>query len=491
MTRRIGRECGIAAAAGVLAALSLPGFGASGLAYVALVPLLFVLDRAQTLRRGLLFGFLFGIAFFAIDIRWIIALMRFNPLVLPGYAVLAAYLAMPFAVVGGLLAWQRGRRAAWTWLLIAPALFVLAEFVRTFGPFGTGFSMLHYALYRVPWLIQSASVLGPWAITAFVVAFNVAIYLALRKRRLRYALLAIALFGLQAAFSLLPIGNDADAPELDIALISSDVDQAVKLDARNLAALTDRYLALADEALTHAPDLIVFPESFLPAYILSRNELFARLAAIAQDGNTELLFGTGEYRGQQIFNSTVLVNPQGDVEATYSMVRPVPFGEYIPGRALLERIGLGTWTRRLLPLDLSRGAEYEPLEGYGTPICFESVFPTAARAFVRNGATLLVTVTNDAWFNGSSELRAHFAAAVFRAVETRRWTVQVANGGVSGVVDAVGRIRSAFIGEGVVVERGVQRMSVVSLYARWGDGPLLIAMALILCVGFAIRLRFK
>jgi len=487
MSRRIGRESIFALASGALAALSLPGFGASGLAFVALVPLLFAVDRVRTLRRGAMVGFLFGVAYFLIDIRWIATLTRFNPLVIPGYVVLAAYLALPFAVLGGLLAWQRSRRAFWIWLFLAPALFVLAEYARTLGPFGTGFSMLHHALYRVPWLIQSASVLGSWAITAFIVAVNVAIFAALRSRRLRYALLAVALIGLQAAFSLLPPASVTEVPELDVALISSDVDQAVKLDARNLEALTDRYLALADEAIPHAPDLIVFPESFLPAYILNRSDLFSRFATIARESDSELVFGTGEYRDRRILNSTVLVDPQGDVAATYSMVRPVPFGEYIPGRELLERIGLGTWIRRLLPLDLSRGTDYEPLAAYGTPICFESVFPTAARSFVRNGAALLVTVTNDAWFNGSSELRAHFAAAVFRAVETRRWVVQVANGGISGVVDERGRIRSALLGEGVVVERGVKLLSGVSNYTRWGDRPLLIGMVLIVAVGLALR----
>ena len=273
MTRRNGRESSFALAAGVLAALSLPGFGASGLVYVALVPLFFALDRAPTLRRCAVVGFLFGVAFFASDIRWVLTLTRFNPLVISGYPLLAAYLALPFAVAGLVLGWQRGRRASWTWLVVAPALFVLAEFARTLGPLGTGFSMLHHALYRVPWLIQSASVLGSWTITAFIVAVNVAVYLALRGRRFRYAFLAMALIGLQAAFALLPTGSDVAAPELDIALISSDVDQAVKLDARNLATLTDRYLALADEALTHAPDLIVFPESFLPADKLNRDDL--------------------------------------------------------------------------------------------------------------------------------------------------------------------------------------------------------------------------
>ena len=486
MIRRFGREWILALASGALAALSLPGFGASGLIYVALVPLLFALGRAHTVRQGTLLGFLFGLSFFAIDIRWIATLSRFNPLVVPGYLVLAVYLALLFAVVGALLVWLRHRRSSSTWLLAAPALFVLAEFARTLGPFGTGFSMLHHALYRVPWLIQSASVFGSWTITGFIVAVNAALYRALRVRKLAPMVCAALLVGVQVAFTLVPTGVDQDAPDFDVALLSSDVDQEVKLDARNLAMLTDRYLALAEEAVAQAPDLIVFPESFLPAYILNRDDLYPRLAAVAREGACQLLFGTGEYRDRSIFNSTVLVDSAGTVVSTYSMVRPVPFGEYIPGRPILEWLGLGPWTRSLLPLDLTRGSAYEPLDGYGTPICFESVFPIAARAFVRNGAALLVTVTNDAWFNGSSELRAHFAAAVFRSVETRRWTVQVANGGVSGVVDAAGRIRSEFIGEGVVLQHGVKRLSVVSLYARWGDAPLLVGMGLVALAALAL-----
>jgi len=486
MARSIGRECAFAAAAGVLAALALPGFGASGLVYVALVPLLYALNRARTVRRGVLFGLLFGVAFFAIDVRWSLAVARFNPLVIPGYVLLAAYLAIPFALAAGVLVWLSARRSAWTWLLAAPALFVLAEFARTLGPFGTGFSMLHHALYRAPWLIQSASVFGSWMITAFIVATNVALYQAFRERRVRFAFLAIALVAAQAAFALLPTSPVENTGELDVALLSSNVDQAVKLDGRNLPELTERYSALAEEALAQSPDLIVFPESFLPAYVLDRSELLEWLANLAWRGNTELLFGTGEYVDRAIYNAVVLLDRDGEIAGRYWMVRPVPFGEYIPGRTLLEELGLGAWTRSLLPLDLSRGTESLPIGGYGTPICFESVFAAGARSFVRNGADLLVTVTNDAWFDGSSELHAHFAAAVFRAIETRRWTIQVANGGVSGVVDERGRIRSSFLGEGVVVQRDVKRLVGMSFYVRWGDEPLLIGLSLLLGLSVAL-----
>jgi len=482
------RETWLAVGGGVLAALSMPGFGAAPLVFVALIPLFLALGRG----RGFLHGYLFGLAFFAIDVRWVLTLIRFNPFVVPGYVLLVAYLAVPFGLIGALMAWRSKKTGIARWILLAPALFVLAEYARTLGPLGMGFSTLHQALYRVPWLIQPSAVLGSWSVTGFVVAINAALFVAWRERRLRFALLAVGLLAVQAAFWFLPAGADRDAPSLAVAVVSSNVDQEVKLDGRNLDALTERFLRLGENAIAAAPDLVVFPESFLPAYILSDADVFSRLVDLADRGGTRLLFGTGTYRDGRIFNSTVLVDVDGRVVAAYDMVRPVPFGEYIPGRWLLEAVGLGPWARALLPVDLSRGTVYEPLDGIGTPICFESTFPTASRRLTQAGASLLITVTNDAWFAGSSELRAHFATAVFRAVENRRFVVQAANGGISGFVDPRGRIRSETAEE--TVSFGAVRLSTArSIHTRWGNAPFLALMgcaaAILLALDCWIRRR--
>jgi apolipoprotein N-acyltransferase len=471
-------ETWLAIGGGVLAALSMPGFGAAPLAFVALIPLFLALEKG----RGFVHGYLFGLAFFAIDVRWVLMLMRFNPLVAPGYVLLVAYLALPFGLLGWLMTWRASRAGSWQWMLLAPALVVLAEYVRTLGPLGTGFSMLHQALYRVPWLIQSAAVLGSWSITAFIVAINVASYLTWRKKRGQFALFALGVLLVQGTCWFLPVGSDEDAASLAVAIVSSNVPQEVKLDGRNLDALTERFLRLGAKAAAGDPDLVVFPESFLPAYILGLDDLFSRLTDLARAGDTRLLFGTGTFRDGEIFNSTVLVDTEGHVIGTYDMVRPVPFGEYIPGRGILEAIGLGSWARAVLPLDLSRGTGYEPLDEIGTPICFESTFPTASRRLTRAGATLLVTVTNDAWFAGSSELQAHFATAVFRAVENRRSVVQAANGGISGIVDPRGRILSETLEETVSSGR-VRLATVRSIYTGLGDLPFVLAMG---CVAAAL-----
>jgi apolipoprotein N-acyltransferase len=138
---------------------------------------------------------------------------------------------------------------------------------------------------------------------------------------------------------------------------------------------------------------------------------------------------------------------------------------------------MGPLMDSFLPYDLRAGEDEPPLARIATPICFESTFPGGSRDLVRRGATLIVTVTNDAWFSLSSQRDAHFAFAVFRAVENRRWMIQSANGGISGVVSPSGRVTASTRDEGVVVGEVFER-SDVSTYTRWGDLPALCAFGI-------------
>jgi len=465
MNHRRGRKALFALLAGAAVALSMPGLGIGPLVFVSFVPLFFALEQG----RGFLPGFLTGVVFFAVDLRWLLTLYRFSPLVIPGYMVLVAYLAVYLGLFGLLMGWVRERRGFdWSLLVFAPLFFTLLEVLRAHGPLGIGFSALYLSLYRFPPLIQIAAIAGPWAITAAIVFVSASLYLAVRKRAV-YCLLAVVMVGLLAAFCGLPLPRDGEP--LQVAVVSSAVPQEVKLDGRNLFSLLEKYIGLGEEAATHTPDLIIFPESILSGYILRDERLFPEFAGLAERTNAHVLFGTGDFRNGEIYNSVVLLSPSGAIIGVYDMVHPVPFGEYIPGRGLLRRIGLGRVAASLLSRDLARGEGFVPIGGIGTPICFESIFPTAARTLVRNGATLLVTVTNDAWFTKSSELRAHFAAVVFRAVETRRTVIQAANGGVSGIVDSRGCILKEVIGEGILPANVVQQQT-PSLYTRWGNWPL-------------------
>ena len=482
MTRLTRKETLLSLLSGILASFAMPGFGAFPLVFFSLVPLFLVLDE----HGGFWPGFIFGLAFFAIDLRWIVTLARFHPIVIVGYVLLAIYFAIGCGILGAALAWRRCSRMS-AWLVLAPALFVLAEYLRTLGPLGMGFSTLYGALYRAPWLIQSASIFGSWFISGAIAAVNGSLYLLLRERNLRFAFLAVGLLALLAAFAFLPQPTQG-IDSMKVAVVSSKVQQEVKLDGRNLNELLTRYMQLANEALDTGPDLIVFPESILPAYILQNKSLKNLFAELAQRGETQILLGTGVYQDRKIYNAVALFSATGEAAGTYYMVRPVPFGEYIPGRDILERLGLGPWVQSFLPIDLSRGDGYIPLAEFGTPICFESTFPSPSRQLTRNGSQVLITVTNDAWFNESSETAAHFSCTVFRAIENRRWVIQAANGGISGIVSPTGQIVASLDAEGVISGE-IQMRGGMSLYTRWGDWAVLLTSCA-LVGGFFLRRTF-
>ena len=481
------RKALLGIATGVTMALAMPGFPFAPLVFVALIPLLFASDEGG----GFLPSYLAGVAFFLIDLRWLFTLARFNMLVVPGALLLCLYLGLYFGLFGMIVSSIRKR---WTTdrslLIIVPVLFTLFEILRNIGPLALGFSSLYQALYRFPMLIQLAAYLGPWSITAVIAFVNVALYLAVRRRRLRYVALAVGTVAVLFLISLLPVADDGES--LKVAIVSSQVSQAEKLDDRNLFTLLDRYTSLGQKAEAGNPDLIVFPESILPGYTLRDDRLLSRFTTLAKQADAEILVGTGDYNHGKIYNSIASISSRGDVVGTYDMVHLVPFGEVIPGRSILERIGLKSFIDSFLPREVTPGDSHTPLAGVGTPICFESTFPAPSRAFARNGASLLAVITNDAWFPGSSELPAHFACAVFRAVETRRYLVQAANGGISGVIDPRGQILMSQEGEGIV-SGGVMLLTSQSFYTRYGDLPLylLFAAAVLIAGGMEVRKSTK
>lgn len=479
------RKALLGASAGVAMALVMPGSPLGVLSFVALLPLLFIADAGGSF----LSFYTGGLVFFLINLRWMFTLASFDALAIPGVLLLFLYLALYFGLFGVIL---RAIRRRWdsdhALLILFPILFTSFEILRNTYPLALGFSSLYQALYRYPVLIQMAAYLGPWSITAAIAFSNTAFYLAIRRRRVSFAIIGAGAISVLLIFSLLPVSNDGE--QVQVSIISSQVPQEEKLDDRNLLPLLDRYTALGQRAAAGNPDLIVFPESILPGYILRDDRLLPHFTSLAKQAHADVLLGTGDYVHGRIYNSVCLISPLGVVVGRYDMVHPVPFGEVIPGRSVLERMGLKSFIDSFLPQEVTPGDSCEPIAGIGTPICFESTFPGISRTLARNGASLLVVVTNDAWFAGSSELPAHFACAVFRAVETRRYLLQAANGGISGVIDQRGSVIVSQEGEGIV-SGTVMRLSGESFYSRCGDLPLYLLFAVGILIVGTVEVREK
>ncbi|HEY4590432.1 MAG TPA: apolipoprotein N-acyltransferase, partial [Thermoanaerobaculia bacterium] len=189
--------------------------------------------------------------------------------------------------------------------------------------------------------------------------------------------------------------------------------------------------------------LVVWPESAAWPFEFGRDPWFDQdLRAMAERGCT-VIFNSGTPVGNSFYNSAFLLSPSQPSKPIprYDKRHLVPFGEYVPFR------GVFGWMDKLA----RNAGEMRPAdrtvllpwggEKIGMAICYEVVFPSEVAALVRQGATLLVTITNDAWYGDTSAPWQHFRAARFRAAESRRPLLRAAITGVSAWVDPDGSVR--------------------------------------------------
>ena len=187
-----------------------------------------------------------------------------------------------------------------------------------------------------------------------------------------------------------------------------------------------------------------------------------------------MIFGSPRYEEKNgirsYMNSAYLLRPNGEIGGRYDKVHLVPYGEYVPLRQLFPFIGklvVGVG-------DFKPGKGLEPLidqgRRVGVLICYEVIFPDAARAYKRKHSDVLVNITNDAWFGKTSAPYQHLSMAVFRSVENRLYLVRAANTGISAIIDPMGTIRSGTnLFERTVVRGEVKFIDEKTLYAAYGD----------------------
>lgn len=471
-------DMSIAPLSGLLLAFSMPGPNLGLLAWIALIPLFWALD-GQAPKQAFKIGFLSGLFYFGLLLHWLYTIWDWASLfIVFGYLVLIGYLGLYWGAFSALYSLFIRLLPIWALIPAVPALWATLEFLRSLTRFGFPWGQVADALYLQLPFVQLASITGPWGVSFLVVLANFLLYLGIRHRMWRYPLMALVLVGLTFSWGSFETNRPLPpARELKISIVQPNIPQRVKSDPHRLPELLEIHQKLLDEVSQggEGVDLVILTESILPAFVLEDPPVRGVFVGWAQAHNTPLLLGTFTQEAQDIYNSVAFISKRGEVMDTYDKVQLVPFStEYFPGIELLRRLGL----ERLVPIGrlgtLTAGKGFEPLQTelgvIATPICFESIFPQISRAFVLKGASLIVTITNDAWFKRTWALPQHFAKGVFRAVENGRYFVQAANSGISGIIDPKGRIlqRSA-IEERAVVYGSVQLLDEQKPFTRWGD----------------------
>ncbi|MEJ7698420.1 MAG: apolipoprotein N-acyltransferase [Pyrinomonadaceae bacterium] len=203
------------------------------------------------------------------------------------------------------------------------------------------------------------------------------------------------------------------------------------------------YSDLAVKNFQNAQKVVIFPESPMNFMYENDREFQEFIKDFAIKNNVSVLFNSAEpnLRGDNLYNSAVMINSSGEKVAQYDKIHLVPFGEYVP---LPEPVA------RFVPSmvgNFQYGSEYDLLpfgdaKG-GVMICFESHFPSLSREFVHNGADVLIEMTNDGYLGETPVLRQHLANAVFRAIETNRPVLRVTNVGVTAFINERGEVLDA------------------------------------------------
>ena len=490
----------IALLSGLLLAFSMPGPNPGWLAWIAFVPLFWALD-GKSPKQAFRIGWLAGVVFFGVLLYWLFTLWDWaSAFIIVGYLVLICYLGLYWGVFGALYSFVGRRLPRWTSLIAVPALWVVLEFIRSLTRFGFPWGQAADALYLQLPFVQLASITGPWGVSFLVVMTNYLLYMGIKYRQWSYPLIASLLMGVIFLWGWIEMSRPlSEGRELYIGLVQPNIPQRVRSDPNRL----NEFLALHQQLLEEITqedeevDLVILPESILPTLVLEDFQVRQVFTKWAETHHSSLLLGTFTRDARNIYNSVAFISPRGEVVDTYDKVQLVPFStEYFPGIQLLDQMGISRWIpigrlgaltpgKGFLPLSTERGR-------LATPICFESIFPQISRDFVRGGAQLLVTITNDAWFKNTWALPQHFAKGIYRAVENRRYFLQAANTGISGIIEPTGRILLRSQIEKQEVLRGlVNLMDGLTLYTRWGDWLIyasLIYLGIVFTFGF-LRLR--
>jgi apolipoprotein N-acyltransferase len=411
--------------------------------WVAVAPLLLALSH----RRAGWLGFVFGGAFWITSIPWIVrVLVTYGglpwaasvPLWLLLVAYLAAYPAL-FAVLGRRL-WLHPRLTVP--LVALPALWVALEWLRAHLISGFPWNLAGYAWVEVAGALPLSAWIGIYGISFLVLFANTGVALALARRRWEPAAVGVLVpLLLLAAGGRWGGGRPAwSEPGLPapVALLQPDTAIELQPEAATILANYRKLLRMSAE-VCEPGTLLIWPESASWPYVWAEHPRLRRdVEALTRRGCSVLLSSVQPEAGS-FYNSVFLVGPSG-VVGRYDKRHLVPFGEYVPFAGVFGF--LDKLARNAGAFLTGTSASLLPWGGerLGMAICFEVVFPAEVAELVREGATVLVTVTNDGWYGDTSAPWQHLRAARFRAAESRRPMLRAALTGVSAVITSEGAL---------------------------------------------------
>lgn len=460
------RSLVIAPMLGALSVLGYAPFYLYPIPILTLAGLFYILGTATSRRQGFLFGYLYGIGMFGAGVSWIyVSLHDFGGMPMPLAALATAALCAFLALFTGAAGWVSTHFRDRT-LLSMPIAWVLMEWVLNW--IFTGFPWMTLGNTQVPYspLAGVAPVLGVFGVS-LAAAFCAALIVDLRQHK-RAMVLALAGIWLTGSALKHVEWSQPTGRATRVSLLQGNIAQDLKWREDEVQRTLQTYLDLARQ---HPAPLVVLPETALPM-LLDQVPADYRNALLQASGG-EVLAGLVEKQNGQYYNSLASLRQP---VPTYRKDHLVPFGEFIPLKS-----ALGWIYDDLLHVPLSDlssgGSRQQPMSLAGqriaVNICYEDVF---GEEIIRQlpEATLLVNVSNDAWYGTSLAAHQHLQMSQVRALETGRMALRATNTGATAIIGPHGEIvaeaphftTTALTGE-------VQGYIGTTPYVRWGNWPVI------------------
>jgi apolipoprotein N-acyltransferase len=486
--RRWGRRL-LAFLFGIVATAALPPVEFPPALIAAFSGLLLVSRRVLTVTQSFWLGWWFGLGHFASGLYWIANafgvdaerfawLTPFASLGLPALRAIYSGLALALVAltrvegVGRVLAFA----VAWTAM----------EWLR--GQLFTGFpwNIAASAWVAVPEVLQTLSLAGAWGLTLLTVLVA-ALPAALGHRFARRSIaagIALVAIGWGYGYGRLADAGTATVPGVRLRLVQASVPQQLKWETDQRVETLVKHLTMTRSQAALEPTLVIWPETAVPFLVEAEPEVLKAMAAAAPPGGA-VVTGTIRLRRAgdppEITNGLVVVDNDGRIAAAYDKAHLVPFGEYTPLPWLLG------WFPAL-GISMVPGPGRQNLALRGAPpasalICYEVIFPGAV-IDRDDRPQWLLNLTNDAWYGRSAGPYQHFAMARMRAVEEGLPLVRAAQNGISGVIDAYGRVtRHLDLDAVAVLDAELPAALPPTFYARWREGPVaLLALIIVILV---------
>ncbi len=498
----------LAVLAGGLVAVTFRDFRFWALSWIAFIPLLMAIEGGSA-GRGFACGWIAGLTTHLAGFTWFTGLLvRFAHFPLPAalavYVLYCAWGGVAWGLVGAFTARLSSGRGAVAPVVVLPASLVAVEcaFPHVF-PWNLGGGQCLF----LP-LAQAAEVIGVLGLGGVVAAGGAAVYelvagrLVARVRRPArlLACCALLLVGVVVAWGAVRVRSveraRSEAPRIRIGVVQPNVSMDEKGDRARAGNQLGLLQDLSAAAVQAGAELVIWPESAYPYRVqrqIGRDPKGRK--RILRGFEAPVLFGAVSFDATGRYNSAFLLSAAGSMSRPVDKNHLVMFSERVP---LEDHVP--SFIRRRYPAMTAIGfrpgeqpgiLEHDGVRA-GILICFEDTIAGFGREVVRGGANVLVNVTNDAWFGDTVEPHQHLALAVFRAIENRRDLVRSVNTGVSGVIEATGRVayRTGTFEEAVFVH-DVRLLELQTPFTRLGAWPGWAAIAALVLLGLAGTIRRK